>query len=469
MTNSEIPHLARRIARGDDTDYQAYFRRRGLELRDALQSGHFDVNFATQPPSELVPAKVRVDALELANHLRSSWKELFSCQDSAAALWALYLARGENQGSSLCELLPSLEAIRPVYRNGLNIYKLNGWVVHVLVGYSFVTHHIPNGTLPDTVDWDEGVRTFQARLQVVYSGLSSSTKTLLAVAFLGHDIGVRVEIRNHDLHGVPLVPAYLSELGMDDRTKPVAVPDLEWRVTCLVRFHALMNRVGVELRDAKVGRQLFDFLKSDGKLETDRRAFVVDELPSLLTLLGTADLVAVNDELLTTQKASKIMAGFSRLETIVQSLGESADGAVDEAEGLERIVNFLPDPGGVQDEGDVEQLLASGTNASDFLRSFAALGEIDFGQSLLPRLRNNEQVVRLFAALLPGLFNATNGDLLTGVMRFSPALQADTVSKWLDRCRTGELPKELEYPITKERGETVLTIGSRTELGVSRH
>jgi hypothetical protein len=210
------------------------------------------------------------------------------------------------------------------------VYKLNGWIPHVLVGYSVIADYIPAGNLPPVVEWHPEVLQYvRCTLGPVHDSLSPIELLILRSAMLGHDIGVVVQIADHDIHGVPLVPSYLQERGitqriLSDMAEGVSLDDFTWAVQAIVRFHALVNRVGVEFSENRSRKELVGLMESADSTAW-RRRFAEVKLAPLLLLIAVGDLIAVDDVLLSARQVTAINAGYGTLCRLLRETPETDD------------------------------------------------------------------------------------------------------------------------------------------------
>ena len=161
-TMSPLARLESQAMQGDY--FHAFFRERGLHLRRLYLEDNLDLQQATSIPPEVTPpAGLNNTIRENTEYLKNHFLQLLMSPASAEILWSLYCLPSQETQSTLGQLSPSLEALARVVRGGPNIYKMNGWLVHVLIGYSMVTSFIPKGELPQTIEWDAEVRKFCAR------------------------------------------------------------------------------------------------------------------------------------------------------------------------------------------------------------------------------------------------------------------------------------------------------------------
>lgn len=258
--------------------FHKVYRERGISLKKDFDANRLDLPTAIRAPSELVPSEAFRDAVrEHESDITAGFLELLQSPYSSLLLFHLHSAPAYGDESMLTKISPSLSATRKVVRGGPNIYKVNGWVVHVLIGYAVVAHYIPKGRLPPTVNWPTEVVDFvQDQLAKMHAELQYEHQVIVKVSMLGHDIGVAKAVPDHHRHGKPLVRNYLKDLGMNSETirrelQISSYEDFVWAVESIVEFHAFLNRIGIEISIAQAKQELNELLNSVGRKSSTLR------------------------------------------------------------------------------------------------------------------------------------------------------------------------------------------------------
>jgi len=294
-----------------------------------------------------------------------------------------------------------LGAIAPVVRGGPNVYKLSGWLVHVLAAYSTVTDYIPKGELPATYNWHDDAREFFASgLKREYEALDRTGRMVLHTATLGHDIGVARSIPDHETRGVPLVAQYLEELGLTDAVLrqngfEVALVDLSWAVQSIVQNHTLINRASVEFSTERTAEKMKSLMAS--AQSSPWRLSFLKHLPGILVLLGVGDLMAVDDALLTPRSIAQIHHGHETLESIIRGEKGTCDYS---KEGFQRFLHFLKDYCTPPCQSELDTIIAQAGHRPDrFWCKFYHLQELHFALTLLRCLPDAQAVLSILILL----------------------------------------------------------------------
>jgi hypothetical protein len=370
--------------------YHAYFHERALILRTVYEKGQLNPKKNSKIPQNLL-ASEKFQQFIKAQYpvLRENFIDILQSPNSAQILWSLYCSPSPGYHSVLTQLIPSLEAIAYIARGGPNLYKLFGWVVHVLIGYTFIAEYIPEGKLPLFFDWPDQAKVFiNDTLKQVYNSLSRIDKLILHTAMLGHDIGVANNITNHDILGVPLVPSFLTQLGFKEEnwlllTTDISFQDLIWAIQVTIQFHTFINRAGVEYSISRSAKELAEIL-STVKEDDWRLTFIQKNFAKFLLLVGTSDLVAVNDEMLTERKILGLKKGFELINTLINTKIELKDL---EENGFDRFTAFLDDKKCKVPKVDLDEYLSlHGYSPSLFWEKFFLVQEFNFALSLVQYL-----------------------------------------------------------------------------------
>lgn len=370
-----------------ELDFHVYFRHRSLALKELHRAGRYRREVATAIPCELLADK-RFEALvtESIDRIRDKMLSILMSPFSAKLLCWLYCCPFPGSHSALTKLVPSLQRIAHIVRSGPNVYKLSGWVVHVLIGYSVVTDYIPKGRAPATCLWSAALtRFFSGTLRQAYLSLDPASRMILHAAMLGHDIGVVVNITDHDAHGVPLVSSYVREIGITQDSLRAhgitsSLKDTLWAIESVVRYHTLVNRIGVEFSRKRSESEL-DQLISSADERNWRTGFIRGALPSILLLVGTADLIAVDDSVLDATKLAEIERGHSILVSILAGHRETQDVA---AQGFARFLSFTGKQSRPPSREELDPLLSHfGYDPEEFWAKCYHIQELNFALSLL--------------------------------------------------------------------------------------
>jgi hypothetical protein len=400
------------LATRSDLDFHRFFRFRSLAQKELHKAGMFKREAAVAIPPELIvvddlqePLSVRVA------ELRNSFLTILFADNSARILWHLYCVPVQGSHSALAAVSPSLGKITNTVRGGYNVYKLSGWLVHVLIAYGIVAEYVPQGRLPATCQWPQEVATFfSGQLRTWYEHLDSTSRLLLRVAMLGHDIGVAVDITDHDVHGALLVEQYIRELGLSDAALtraglPIALEDFVWAVRSAVRYHTFLSRIGVELSIQRCVQDARQLLES-GMGRPWRLRFLTESFSTLLLLITVADLIAIDDDLLDSAKLGVLRRSHDVLRQILRGHPLTEDPV---REGYERLARLAGAPVGKAEKSRFDAALVRfGYDPVVVWTKFYHLQELNFALSVLLHL-DGENAALLVVLVIVGYIDERLG------------------------------------------------------------
>ena len=275
--------------------------------------------------------------------LKNKFLECFFQDDSHLLLWTCRCIK--NEGTSLLASLNTyISIVQMVFRGGLNTYKLNGWDVHILYAYQLVSYNFPKNIIPTAYDWDFDVRPIIASLSEKYNLLSRNAQFILRLSAFLHDIGITVGVEDHEKKGIALVDQYYSELGVTDdilRANDITVSSnaIQAAVTAIVGHHQIINQVGAEASDRLIYEKTSQ-IKDELSQYDDLSSFLTTEFADALHLLGVADLLAVDDSLLTPSKFHTTIIACDYIKTSLNCGFTPRDS---KGIGRERFVALLPE------------------------------------------------------------------------------------------------------------------------------
>lgn len=287
----------------NEFDFPTYYHNRG----DMIKEGCDKDTVPSVYPFDLV------DGVEIKK-IKKEVGSLIMYERSFQAFW--YLNAVEVCGHSvLDEFSPLFLETNKIIREGINTYKLSGWMVHVLYVYQIITYNIPYGSPPKSFSNDIIRNTF-LELENVYKLLTPSFKVILRVYALIHDIGVVDGVQHHDIDGEKYVDQVLNDLGLTDsfwRQYNFTFQDAVAILQVLVANHTLINKISAEESDISI-KDRCDAIKL--KLKNVTRIINYSDMAICYYLLGVADLIAVDDSLYTLKKYNLVSGSYQYLKSV---------------------------------------------------------------------------------------------------------------------------------------------------------
>lgn len=429
------------LACQSEKEYHAFYREIGLTHQQAFRQDEYDKQQALSIPPEIASsAEFGSFALNNLELIRQSFLDVLLSPDSADILWHLYCTPAESS-TALGILSPSLGQIESIVRGGPNIYKLSGWVVHVLVGYGIVTKSIPEGVPPTAMGWSAEITNFfKNKLQPMYHSLDDAAKTVLHVAMLGHDIGVSKHILNHHIHGVPLVPAYLDELAikksLGQRHPELSFADFEWAVKAVVEFHAFLSNIGREY-NLQYSKEYVDPLLESSQQSEWRVAFANNDFADMLLMITVGDVIAVNDNLFSVRKKQELTESYELLKRLLNGSYNQIDR---ESGGYDRFKAFLGDHVQNEEKAALDQFIQSyGFDNNEVWQRIYDIRKFDFAISLIGHFPNALDALLFLLLILyfiDSFLNIDHSAFNTIIVQFDPQIDPEIILPELEKIRT---------------------------------
>ncbi len=462
-----------------DKEHHLFYRSVGLNHQQAFRQGDYNKQQALGIPPEIASsAEFRGYAFSNLELVRQNFLDVLMSPNSADILWHLYCTPAESS-TALGILSPSLGRIEPIIRGGPNIYKLSGWMVHVLVGYEIVTKRIPEGVPPPSIDWPSEIANFfKKTLQPMYHSLDDVAKIVLHVAMLGHDIGVSKQILDHHIHGVPLVPAYLDELTIYEtlaRCHPeLSFTDFIWAVQAVVEFHAFLSKLGREY-NLQYSKECVDPFLESSKQSGWRVAFANKDFASILLMVTVADIIAVNDDLFSERKVRELTESYELFKRLLNNSYNQIDRG---SGGYDRFKSFLGDHAQNEARSSFDQLIQSyDFDHDEVWQQIYDIREFNFAISFLghfPYALDALLFVLLILYFIDSFLGIDHSDFNIVKVQFDPQINPEIVQPDLEKIRAIGSFKQLHFEAISDGwhiGQIKLTAtydGKLHELKVSK-
>lgn len=244
------------------------------------------------------------------NSLKYNFINVIKSKNSAKYLWILY-SKYENEENYIDKISNILKQENSIIRGGINTYKLNGWMAHTLYVYQIVNYNIAyNIELVNFSGNKENIEQIR-ELHFIYNKLSESSKFLLKIFTLIHDIGVIEDVKFHDKLGSKYVEQVLNEIGINEENIPIELKDFIKILQELIKYHTLITSLSSESSDLYVENEYKKLLAEIPNIDYAKR-----ELPKILLLLAYGDVIAVDESLMDIEKYQRIKDCYNFFEQI---------------------------------------------------------------------------------------------------------------------------------------------------------
>lgn len=293
-------------------NYDNYYRNLGLDLQKAkTESDKNIIRKISKEKLDTLLCNIEVDI----NTLKDNFINLILNKDSAKYLWILY-GKYENEENYIDKISNILKGENKIIRGGANIYKMNGWMVHTLYVYQIINNNIAQNIEIFNCKGNTEKREEVSELHTIYTKLSAEAKFILKVFSLIHDIGVIEDVKSHDKVGSKYVEDVLQEIGLNqeklsENNINIDILDFIEILKGLINQHVLITSVSSESSDLYVEKQYREFLKLMPQVDS-----IKNNVSEILFLLAYADLMAVNETLMNTEKYRRTKNGYKFFDEI---------------------------------------------------------------------------------------------------------------------------------------------------------
>ena len=437
-------------------DFPVYYRERGKLINN---------NIAKLPP--LCPKKmdglISDEEISFSN-IKKDIFDIFSIDKGYIVLWYLNAVR-MGDISFLDQVSPFFKEINKIKRGGINTYKQNGWMVHVLYVYQLISFNIPNDFMPTSFDAaDYELRNTFHVMNRLYWNMKEDSRLVLKVLALIHDIGIVDGVQNHDKDGEKYVVSILNDLSIDEITLQEYEIDYATFVELLEIFvanHTLINKISAEESDLCIHEKcslILERLKKCNDFTDDK----YKDIAPIFLLLGMMDLIAVDDSLFTVKKFELAYNSYVFLNNIFMRKKYMRK---KEEVALMRLQLMLPD--------DLYTNLYEESNflmkrlnipIDEFWNGLFDVYEFEYATAFLKLLNSLEYVLIALYKMIDLFNKVKNGDEKC-IVKFDSEMP---IKQFVQAFKNGEYNKAIDscegYAIYKGKMISMRLICSKTEI-----
>ncbi|MCL1975845.1 MAG: hypothetical protein FWG61_06780 [Firmicutes bacterium] len=334
------------------------------------------------------------EATEFLNY-QDSFGSLFFEDDFAHLLW---ISKCLHIGAStlLAEMNNYISAVQEVNRGGINSYKRIGWDAHIIYVCQLTADNFVKGAPPQAYTWDFDVKYIYEYFQEVHASLSKTAQFILRAGSFLHDIGIMEDIKDHEEKGIPLTEKNYLDLGITDNNLSsqeilLSTAEIIYVMRVIVGNHQIINQVAAEASDKYIYEKMCT-IKKMFSFSAGLSDLLKNELIDMLFLLAAADMIAVDDSLLSIRKFNELVEARVFLKQIYCDDKYQRDYNIF---GVKRFISLLPD----EKKGNAEHVLASYAEKSEdkhaiveFLYQIKFMG---FAMAVIKPLNDTLKAVKL--------------------------------------------------------------------------
>lgn len=290
-------------------EYDKYYKEISLKLKNIKDNEKLEAE--RKNLREILSQKLKIEVDDIA--LKENFVNILKDENSAKYLWLLY-SKYENSENYIDKISQILKETNRVYRAGINLYKLNGWMTHSLYVYQIVNYNIANNLPILNFNGDTQKYQYVNELHNIYKDLSATGKFILKVLSLVHDIGVVEDVPYHDKVGPKYVDQVLKQVGINDKNIEefnITYENLKIFIEEAIKYHTLMALLSGENSDLCVENYMKQMLSNIPEIQTKK------ETAKIMYLFTFADVIAVNEILLDEEKFQRLKSAYLFFEEIM--------------------------------------------------------------------------------------------------------------------------------------------------------
>ncbi len=389
----------------DDKDfefeYDKYYRKVALILRninDSKKLSEERINLRKNFSSKI---NIEVDT----KVLKENFINILEDENSSRYLWLLY-SKYNNDENYVDKISNILKQENKVFRGGINLYKLNGWMTHSLYVYQLVSYNVAqNKTIPN-VDELYKSQEYVNEVHSVYLELTESAKFLLKVLALIHDIGVIEDVTYHDKTGCKYVDQVLKEIGITSKKLEkfkISYEDFKTILEEIIKSHTIMSLLSGENSDECVENYFKEML--DGM----PNILLKKEVSKIIYIFTFADIIAVNEILMDEEKFVRLKNAYLFFEEVMNNQEHKRN---KEEVAIERICDMC---GKNYQEvaGKIDEILTKlQINKKQFLEDLYNVKWLHYTGPLMKTLNNLEISIHVFYEVMELIKEIDNKDSL---------------------------------------------------------
>lgn len=410
-------------------DYDQFYREFCLKLKGINESQREEIT--SEFLKRLPKSDIKID------NIKREFMDILMDENSAKYLWILY---NNNLLNDVSEIF---KKSNEVTRGGVNTYKILGWMVHVIYVYQIVNYNIANNIKLKNYNNNMQKAKNIKELHQMYNNMEYTSKFILKIFTLIHDIGVINEVANHDIHGVKYVEQIINDIGINDKTLlkykiDINTEDLIKTLKLMIREHVLINRLSGEASDLYVKERYGNILKELEDVNIEK-----EDIASILTLLGFADLIAVDESLLNDAKYNRIINTYNFFLDITNQKESNRDKT---KVAIERFCDMLGTEDFEKTKIEVEKILSNlNIDSNIFWNDLYNIRLFDYTGPLMKYINNLSYSVKILYRIIELAKNRLGEDVLSRVLiNFNPKSSDSEFKKQIEQGMFFECIEQLK-------------------------
>ncbi|KGL59123.1 hypothetical protein [Polaribacter sp. Hel1_85] len=357
-----------------------------------------------------------------------------------------------NNDRVLLEKFPLLKKTNEIKRGGINLYKIDGWCTHVVIGLMISNQLLANGEWPETLPKIKEPDNLLRLCNTIFNKLSKDDLLVFRIGTLIHDIGVIDGVPEHDIKGIKYVKRALKELGINQdwlvsSKSEWQINDLELALEIFVGQHSLLSKYYGELGSNEINDLIEKYIKRQ-ILSSKLQHWVTNTLADTLFLFIIGDIAAVNENLINENKIESLKIAKDDFQKALMNDLKSKENYY--SYGLERLKNFLD----IYDVDSIDKLLLASKTSKHFIELLGSISRLDYLIAHLKKIENSLDRITFLNNLIIYIGeNINTSTTIKTVVKFDPDMPTQYIEKIINGSKEG-----LNKIITINIADSVATI-----------
>lgn len=454
--------------------YDQFYRQLGEKINQQEEKTQMEI--VRNKARKELQKKLQLDQINLdPEEVKTHFLSYLNKPNSYAYLW-LFNSKysNENFQTNILDLIsPIFQQSNQQTKEGINVYKANGWMTHSLYVYQLVNNNIANGVMirnfaPNEQMWLEKELLLWHKL---YWQLTETTRFVLKILTLIHDIGVVKNVKEHAKWGEKFVDQVLQDIGITDKFLQeekitLSLQNLSTILKQMIKYHVIYSDLSGEGSDAFVEKRFQTFLAEIKSTGIDAK-----EISSALYLFTIADVIAVNEKIFNQAKQKNLKNTYQFFQEIIDNKPHHRN---KKQVAAERLCDMIGENELEKVKQQAEQIMMNKMiDSSLFWTRLYDCQHFFHVTAIIKQIKNLDVVITLFNDLMSGIIQKQGEESLKhititwipnhtekeAVKRIVNNCLAETIEKWKNSSQEEMIWQNNRITLlTKEENELELEI-----------
>lgn len=382
-------------------EYDKFYKNSSDKLRNIIDEK--ELTNQRKKEREYLQNTLHLDNVKISlDKLKTNFTEILKDENSHQLLWFLNSKYLDDTYSRnyLDEISPIIFKSNQVVKGGINTYKINGWMTHVLYVYQIVNYNIAKNIVP--INFDEDSKNYMVdiikELHEIYCTLNTTLRFILKLFCFVHDIGVVESEKDHAICGKKYVEEIIEDLNitqefLDINDINISVENLIKIIKAMIEYHIIYSLLSGEGSDAFVENGYKTFLQDIKGTNVNQR-----DISKILFLFTIGDIIAVNEIIFDEVKYRRLKETYKFFNEIIEEKPHSRN--IQEV-ALERLSDLTGETDKNKIKNVVDKVMEeSKNNSKEFLENLYDLEHFFHFVAIMKSLNDTEYTIKLINNLM---------------------------------------------------------------------